>query len=76
MELNIHLLRYLDEVRVYSKEMLERNSLKPVVCHFNLPDHSSQNTTICGSSRHRDNSESRKKVKHLISNSYKYAHIE
>ena len=60
--------------------MLERNSLEPVVGHFNLPDHSSQNTTICGSSHHRDNSESLKKVKYQTSNSltkhYKYAHFE
>ena len=41
-------------------ECNDEDASKPVVRHFNLPNHSTQNMTICGLSMHQGNTESRK----------------
>ena len=40
---------------------VERNASKPVARHFNLPDHSQDNMTVCGLSLHHGDQESRRR---------------
>ena len=43
-------------------ERNDKDASKPVARHVNLPNHSTQNMTICGLSLHQGNTESRKNL--------------
>ena len=55
------------EVRVRSHaEQNNTDASKPVARHFNLPNHSHHNMTICGLSLHQGNTESRKTLEQKL----------
>ena len=47
-------------------EQNKRDASKPVARHFNLPNHSHHNMTICGLSLHQGNTESRKTLEQKL----------
>ena len=57
-----------DRFREYLRdaERIDKDASKPVARHFNLPNHSSQQMTICGLSLHQVNTEGRKKSRTKI----------
>ena len=56
--------RLADRFRKHLRDAEQNNTdaSKPVVRHFNLPNHSHHNITICGLSLHHRNTESRKNL--------------
>ena len=52
--------RFCEHLR--DTEQNKTDASKPVACHFNLPNHSHHNMTICGLSLHHGNTESRKNL--------------
>ena len=56
--------RLADRFREHLRDAEQNNTdaSKPVARHFNLPNHSHQNMTICGLSLHHGNTESRKNL--------------
>ena len=60
--------RLADRVREHLRDAEQNNTdaPKPVARHFNLPNHSQHNMTICGLSLHHGNTESRKKFRTKI----------
>ena len=60
--------RLADRFREHPRDV-EKNDTdasKPVACHFNLPNHSHHNMTICGVSLHHGNTESRKNLEQKL----------
>ena len=60
--------RLADRFREHLRDA-EQNSTdasKPVACHFNLPNHSHHNMTICGLYLHHGNTESRKNLEQKL----------
>ena len=57
--------RLADRFREHLRDVEKNNTdaSKPVAHHFNLPNHSHHNMTICGLSLHHGNTESRKSLK-------------
>ena len=57
--------RLADRFREHRRDVEKNNTdaSKPVAHHFNLPNHSHHNMTICGLSLHHGNTESRKSLK-------------
>ena len=60
--------RLVDRFREHLRDTEQNNTdaSKPVACHFNLPNHSHHNMTICGLSLHHGNTESRKNLKQKL----------
>ena len=56
--------RLADRFREHLRDAEQNNTdaSKPVARHFNLPNHSHHNMTICGLSSHHENTESRAKI--------------
>ena len=56
--------RMADRFREHLRDVEKNNTdaSKPVARHFNLPNHSHHNMTICGLSLHHGNTESRKNL--------------
>ena len=56
--------RLADRFREHLRDVEKNNTdaSKPVACHFNLPNHSHHNMTICRLSLHHGNAESRKNL--------------
>ena len=60
--------RLLDRFREHLRDAEQNNTdaSKPVARHFNLPNHSHHNMTICGLSLHHGNTESRKNLEQKL----------
>ena len=60
--------RLADFFREHLQDTEQNNTdaSKPVACHFNLPNHSHHNMTICGLSLHHGNKESRKNLEQKL----------
>ena len=60
--------RLADRFREHLRDAEQNNTdaSKPVARHFNLPNHSHHNMTICGLSLHHGNTESRKNLEQKL----------
>ena len=60
--------RLADRFREHLRDAEQNNTdaSKPVARHFNLPNHSHKNMTICGLSLHHGNTESRKNLEQKL----------
>ena len=56
--------RFREPLRDVEKD--DKNASKPVVRHFNLPNHSMQHMAVCGLSLHQGNTESRKPLEQFF----------
>ena len=68
MQENLHRRNREDRFREHLRDAEQNNTdaFKPVARHFNLPNHSHYNMTICGLSLHHGNTESRKNLEQKL----------